>query len=150
MFEKEILTSNLIQMDSSMICPKCNYDQSDGQESCLCCGVIFSRLHTIPPADIRRVPLMAGHNDVFSRGCLKNIQAEIPREESLFVWAGRLLVWLGLVVWGVKFMFTPVSGEGFNQSYMHLINLPFMKPGMSFFQYSGVLYRYWVGRLASC
>lgn len=40
-----------------------------------------------------------------------------------------MLVWLGLVVWGLKFMFTPVSGEAFSESFMHLVNLPFHEAG---------------------
>jgi len=48
-----------------------------------------------------------------------------------------MLVWLGLVLWGVKFMFTPVSGEAFSESYMHLVNLPFHEAGHIFFSVFG-------------
>ncbi len=42
---------------------------------------------------------------------------------------GRFLVWVGLVIWGIKFLFTPISGEAFSQSFMHLVNLPFHEAG---------------------
>lgn len=112
-----------------MICPKCNFDQPDGQELCLRCGVIFAKLHAPLPHYAGAPDVFSGHVEERPGERLKRALTDIPCEETPFVWAGRLLVWLGLVVWGVKFMFTPVSGEAFSQSYMHLVNLPFHEAG---------------------
>ncbi len=62
-------------------------------------------------------------------GPLKGVFLNIPCEESAFARSGRMLVWLVLAVWGVKFMLTPIRGEGFSESFMHLINLPFHEAG---------------------
>jgi voltage-gated potassium channel Kch len=40
-----------------------------------------------------------------------------------------VIAWVVLLIWGGKFIFTPVSGEAFSQSYMHLVNLPFHEAG---------------------
>lgn len=120
-----------------MVCPKCNFDQPDGHEMCLSCGVIFAKLRARLPQNSDEPAAYVMHEEVRSDGQREKALIDIPNEENTFVWAGRLVLWLGLVVWGVKFMFTPVSGEGFNQSYMHLINLPFHEAGHVFFSLFG-------------
>lgn len=120
-----------------MVCPKCNFDQPDGREMCLRCGVIFAKLRERIPQNADQPAAYAMHEEVQSNGQIKETLIDIPYEENTFVLAGRSVLWLGLVVWGVKFMFTPVSGEGFNQSYMHLINLPFHEAGHIIFSIFG-------------
>lgn len=108
-----------------MFCPKCTFEQPDGQEQCLRCGVIFAKVH---PTSLQRVDEPAivvaceGERSVHQ-------QENALNEDSRLVLGGSLLVWLGLVVWGVKFIVTPISGEAFSQSYMHLVNLPFHEAG---------------------
>jgi hypothetical protein len=52
-------------------------------------------------------------------------------EESVnpFYFAGRLLVFLLLVVWGLKFIVTPLETNYTGESLLHLINLPFHEAG---------------------
>ena len=112
-----------------MICPKCDFEQTDGQERCLRCGVIFARIHpALPRSD-------EGSVTVFAREDVQSVdqQKDSSNEDSRLVLVGRFFVWLGLVAWGVKFIFTPISGEAFSQSYMHLVNLPFHEAGHVFF-----------------
>jgi hypothetical protein len=122
-----------------MICPKCNFDQPDGHDMCLNCGVIFAKLRPCLSQKTDEPAAYARHEEVWSDRQREKSLIDIPNEENTFVWAGRIILWLGLVVWGVKFMFTPVSGEGFNQSYMHLINLPFHEAGHVLFSIFGRL-----------
>lgn len=113
-----------------MKCPKCGYDQADNRESCPGCGVIFARMHErqpLPPNET--VVEKPEQGRARPSDPLKSAFLNIPREESALVRSGRMLVWLVLVVWGVKFMFTPIRGEGFSESFMHLINLPFHEAG---------------------
>ena len=110
-----------------MKCPKCGYEQSDEQELCLRCGVIFAKLHDAPEQQAEAI--LVRHEEARPGELLKKALTDIPREESSVVRSGRMLLWLGLVVWGLKFMFTPVSGEAFSESYMHLVNLPFHEAG---------------------
>lgn len=108
-----------------MICPKCNFEQPDGQEQCLRCMVIFAKLHPVPSNDTGPSAVFSFYEDE------QPVQAEkdTPVEVSRFTLAGYFVVWLGLAVWGVKFILTPISGESFSQSYMHLVNLPFHEAG---------------------
>ncbi len=120
-----------------MVCQKCNFEQPDRQELCLRCGVIFAKLHApaLHPAD--EFGSTAMFHEVETGNRLTGLLTDIPIELNSFVWSGRLLLWLGLAVWGVKFMFTPVTGEAFSESYMHLVNLPFHEAGHVLFSVFG-------------
>src|SRR5438445_11845567 len=54
-----------------------------------------------------------------------------PAEErvNLFFFAGRVLVYVLLVFWGVKFIVTPMEMNYVGAHFMHLINLPFHEAG---------------------
>lgn len=100
-----------------MICPKCSLDQPDGTEVCLRCGVIFAKVR-------RERPFSEEPTSVS-----EDAQAVAPAHDDGLQFAGRVLVWAALLVWGGKFMFTPITGEAFSRSYMHLVNLPFHEAG---------------------
>lgn len=112
-----------------MICPKCAFEQSDNALECLRCGVIFAKLR--PPAfDHASDPAEASANgELPGNDRPVGVDFELPSTESPLQLAGRLLVWVVLLVWGGKFIVTPVSGEAFSESYMHLVNLPFHEAG---------------------
>ena len=46
-----------------------------------------------------------------------------------FYFAGRVLVYVGLVFWGVKFIAAPMETNYVGESFMHNINLPFHEAG---------------------
>ncbi|KAA0888266.1 zinc ribbon domain-containing protein [Oryzomonas rubra] len=116
-----------------MICPKCTHEQPDGSDHCLRCGVIFAKVHSAP--QLVTVEVAATPTATLSgvTGPFKERLFAVEAEENRLLLAGRFCLWLGLAVWGVRFMTTPVTGEHFNQSFMHLINLPFHEAGHLFF-----------------
>jgi hypothetical protein len=110
-----------------MICPKCTFEQPDSSTQCLRCGVIFARLHPTQSEPA---------NEYTDTGVLTREEArmagtapDVPERENSLQLAGRAFVWVVLLIWGGKFIFTPVSGEAFSDSYMHLVNLPFHEAG---------------------
>lgn len=112
-----------------MICPKCTFEQPDDSTQCLRCGVIFAKLH---PAQSRLETVHAdftAEEQLIGNGRLAGIITDVPGEENPLHLAGRALVWVLLLIWGIKFIFTPVSGEAFFASSMHLVNLPFHEAG---------------------
>ncbi|KAB0663882.1 zinc ribbon domain-containing protein [Oryzomonas japonica] len=116
-----------------MICPKCTHEQPDGSDHCLRCGVIFAKVHSAP--QLVTVEVAATPTATLSgvTGPFKERLFAVEAEENRLLLAGRFCLWLGLAVWGVRFMTAPISGEFFNQSFMHLINLPFHEAGHLFF-----------------
>lgn len=107
-----------------MKCPKCGFEQFDDQEQCHRCGVFFAKIHQ--PAE----PVAVAVPETTRPGeRLREALTNIPPERNPLVRSGRMLVWLGLAIWGAKFIFTPISGEAFSRSFMHLVNLPFHEAG---------------------
>ncbi|MBT1070248.1 hypothetical protein [Pelotalea chapellei] len=116
-----------------MICPKCERDQPEGLEECLHCGVIFAKIRHVPrmtPAESAVTPVVIAPGRA---ALLKDRLFAVSVEENRLLLAGRFCLWLALAAWGFRFMTAPISGEFFNQSFMHLINLPFHEAGHLFF-----------------
>jgi len=116
-----------------MICPKCTHEQPDGLDQCQHCGVIFAKVRPDLQgfaAERKTTPPLAATG---LAGLLGERLFAVPVEENWLLLAGRFCLWLVLAVWGFRFMTAPVSGEYFNQSFMHLINLPFHEAGHIFF-----------------
>lgn len=113
----------------NMICPKCTFKQPDSSEQCLRCGVIFAKLHSVQPESACEPPDISARCKNAEMDCLKTDIKDRSPKESPIVLVGHFFVWVVLLVWGIKFMFTPMQGEAFSESYMHLLNLPFHEAG---------------------
>ena len=118
-----------------MICPNCEFAQADGTKECLRCGIIIARYKPFPTEDLpfepptsrstgarkqRRSKLLEGIRGIFF--------AVEPSVNPFFL-AGRVLVFVGLAVWGWKFLTTPMETNYVGASFMHIINLPFHEAG---------------------
>ncbi|MDD2582410.1 MAG: hypothetical protein PHR66_10505 [Desulfuromonadaceae bacterium] len=112
-----------------MICPKCSFEQSYGSEQCLRCGVIFAKLHSAPSEYAREQAIISGNGEIIENDSLTRSFTDLSQKESPILLLERLFVWVVLLVWGGKFMLTPISGETFSESYMHLVNIPFHEAG---------------------
>ena len=60
---------------------------------------------------------------------LKELLLYVKPEVHAFAFAGRFLIFSMLIVWGLKFIFTPLESNYAGESFMHLINLPFHEAG---------------------
>lgn len=112
-----------------MICPKCTFEQPDDSTQCLRCGVIFAKLHPAQSCLETDHADFPSEEQFIGNGRLTGTITDVTSEENPIHLAGRAIVWVLLLVWGVKFIFTPVSGEAFFASFMHLVNLPFHEAG---------------------
>jgi len=112
-----------------MICPKCSFEQSDGATQCLHCGVIFAKLHPLQPEKANEHADAPTHRDVFGDNQMAESIMDAPNRGNPLQLAGRAFVWVVLLIWGGKFIVTPISGEAFSESFMHLVNLPFHEAG---------------------
>ena len=122
-----------------MICPKCNFQQPDGNSECLNCGVIFAKIHSPLDnlTDSHQIPEM---ETVISQAEVSGIPLWLkerllaidPQETRLFV-AGRAIVYLVLLIWGSRIMASSIQSNYVGESFMHLINLPFHEAGHVFF-----------------
>jgi len=119
-----------------MHCPKCQFEQPDGGTECIRCGVIFARVKPVEPADqppiaaepVEAAPVVSSAEPTaldYAKAWLFTVEESV----NPFYFAGRALVWLGLAVWGWRFIRTPVKSDYWQESFLHNINLPFHEAG---------------------
>lgn len=118
-----------------MICPKCGHEQPGGTNECRLCGVIFAKIHAA-----EEVPVSAGDDpapeichpgeqDSSGSVRLKDLLLAINPEEKPLVVAGRAIVFLILLVWGIRLMTSSIASNYVGESFLHLVNLPFHEAG---------------------
>ncbi len=118
-----------------MRCPECGFKQPDGNSECPKCGIVFDRYRA--PDD---APQREGHAPPL-RKMPVNKEAKLhgsylkelffcvkPGINSLF-FGGRVIVFLVILIWGWRFIRTPLESNYIAQSFMHLVNLPFHEAG---------------------
>ncbi|MEK6803386.1 MAG: zinc ribbon domain-containing protein [Nitrospirota bacterium] len=111
-----------------MQCQKCGWEQGDEQVECARCGVIFAKLvKASRPGSIAR-PRPLVQDSAWFRLAGDWL---LTTEESVnpFHFAGRVLVFFVLVLWGWRFMTTPLDTNYTGESFLHLVNLPFHEAG---------------------
>ena len=109
-----------------MRCPTCAWEQEDGKAECARCGIIFAKVRRSPrPALVAPPPVQE------SAGARFVEEWVLATEESVnpFYFAGRILVFLLLAVWGWRLIITPLETNYTGESFLHLINLPFHEAG---------------------
>lgn len=120
-----------------MRCPKCNHEQKVENTECEKCGIIFAKYYAAfdpqsegekgilsqsPPADAKQS---------FS---IRNIFFYTKEETHRLYFYGRLVLLIILIIWGFKFMTSPIEKNFAGKSFMHLVNLPFHEAGHIFFR----------------
>jgi len=64
---------------------------------------------------------------------LKDLAFAVEEKTNPFYFGGRVIVFLGIFIWGLVFIFKPIASNYAGESFLHLINLPFHEAGHIFF-----------------
>jgi hypothetical protein len=115
-----------------LICPKCGTEQGEEKRECIRCGVIFSKLTQedfVPDHAEIDIQSSVAAAEAESTGTIKTLLFGSDQEENPFVWAGRILVYLIIFVWGWIFMGKNMAGDYFAQTFLHGVNLAFHEAG---------------------
>jgi hypothetical protein len=118
-----------------MKCPNCDFVQSDRKAKCLQCGTIFKKYQT--PA-LRKRASTADHGSPAEEGTFfQDVVFLVGPKVNPFYFGGRVIIGLVLLIWGWKFILTPMGANYAGNSFFHLVNLPFHEAGHLFFQLFG-------------
>jgi len=122
-----------------MICPKCQFEQTDGNKECKKCGVIFEKYRD--PGGEAPKPKAAPSEEIAEtveeEPLFKSLFFNVELAINPFYFGGRVLIFLILLVWGWRFASCPVAGNCINESFLHLVNLPFHEAGHVIFRIFG-------------
>jgi len=119
-----------------MKCPKCGFERTDQQVECFKCGIIFDKylkLKKNGPA-LTSIATQPPAKSVEILDFIKNLIFYVKPEAHPLIFGGRLLVFIVLLIWGLKFILTPLESNYAMDSFWHLINLPFHEAGHIFFR----------------
>jgi hypothetical protein len=124
-----------------MKCPKCSFEQAGRQTECLACGIIFDKYrqrqknmpHTEPTEVVHPEP--APNPADF----IKELLFYVQPETNPLIFGGRILFFLVIFIWGLRFIFTPMESNYVFDSFWHLVNLPFHEVGHIVFRPFGRL-----------
>jgi len=124
-----------------MQCPKCSFEQPDQQAECPRCGVIFEKYrqrHESMPQEEPSAAIQA--EAALSPGkFIKELLFFVEPETNPFIFGGRVLFFLIIFIWGLRFIFTPMESNYVFDSFWHLVNLPFHEVGHIVFRPFGRL-----------
>jgi hypothetical protein len=118
-----------------MKCPKCDFVQSDKKTRCMKCGFIFETLQK--PALQKRASIAANESVVDEGNFFQDVVFLVEPKVNPFYFGGRVIIGLVLLIWGLKFILSPMGTNYAGNSFFHLVNLPFHEAGHLFFRLFG-------------
>jgi len=115
-----------------MICPKCQYEQSDNPLECPKCGIIFEKYYKYKNRlEAKNISSFVKDDTSKYNIFIKTI-FNIPEKANVFQFWGRLLTLFIVFIWGWKFILSSLEDDAVLGSFMHLVNLPFHEAGHVF------------------
>jgi hypothetical protein len=119
-----------------MKCPKCGFEQTDQGVECLKCGIVYDKYLKLPknkPALTSAATQPAANPEQLT-GFIKNLFFYVKPESNPLIFGGRVLAFITIFIWGLKFILTPLEANYVMDSFWHLVNLPFHEAGHIFFR----------------
>ena len=114
----------------------CGFEQPDGNLECLKCGIIFSkcisqREHAARDGfEVTEPPARRNESDKLALSdWLRDLLFHIEPEVNIFYFGGRTALYVVLIIYCLKFIFTSMENSYAVMPFMHLINLPFHEAG---------------------
>ena len=98
-----------------MYCPKCAHEQDNSNLECDSCGIIFAKYYlaleekaSAAESGPGQAPLDTGTS---FKESIRELLFFIPDEINRNAFAGRAVLFVIILLWGIKFMAAPIDGE---------------------------------------
>ena len=119
-----------------MKCPKCSFEQTNQNTEYISCGIIFEKyLKYQAVRASSKTAAQENDKEHYSMGAwIINALFYVKPDTNPVIFGSRILFFLVMVIWGLKFIFTPMGTNYTGQSIWHLINLPFHEAGHVIFR----------------
>jgi hypothetical protein len=137
-----------------MVCPKCGFKQTEGNNECNRCGIIFSKYHatkeaaagpSVRTAGSVRLERERSSPDLWSS--LAYLVFRVDEDVNVFCFGGRVTVYVFLLFYFLRYLFTSLELAYNVMPFMHLINLPFHEAGHIIFSPFGRFIMFFGGTL---
>ena len=118
-----------------MKCPKCSVEQTDQSTECISCGLIFEKYRKVQESKPNSNDPKIEYEEVEPVGeVIKQLLFYVKPDTNPLLLGGRILFFIIIFIWGLKFIFTPMETNYTMQSFWHLVNLPFHEAGHVIFR----------------
>ncbi|MFZ5572296.1 MAG: zinc ribbon domain-containing protein [Thermodesulfobacteriota bacterium] len=119
-----------------MRCPKCDFEQPEGSPECARCGVIFrkARPGNLPPVSSSGHHAAAGEEEPGAGHVIRELLFGSHQEVNPFYFAGRVLVFIGLVILGIQYILAGWQSNYPAGTFLHGVNLAFHEAGHLLFR----------------
>lgn len=118
-----------------MQCPKCGFTNVSGAEDCLRCGVIFAKYR--PPVPHKPASAVNSGSAGGFKGIINGLLLHVESSINPIYFYGRALVYIGLIVWGISLIATPMERFYDSGWFIHNVNLAFHEAGHTIFRVFG-------------
>ncbi|MBF0225202.1 MAG: hypothetical protein HQK76_07075 [Desulfobacterales bacterium] len=107
-----------------MICPKCNFKQSDDNVECLQCGIIFSKYCNFDEIGFKTSVFFPEQVNMEEKKIkyLDKLLFDVETETSIVFLLGRIFLFCVIFFWGLKFIISPMASNFAANSFLHIIN----------------------------
>lgn len=125
-----------------MNCPKCKHAQNTENIECEKCGVIFAKYYSSINSATKAAECsieQSSPEEIEPRFSFCDVFFYTNPENDIFSFSGRLVVFVITIIWGFKFIASPIESNYAGNSFLHLVNLPFHETGHIVFQPFGSL-----------
>ena len=124
-----------------MQCPKCQTEQSEANQICTACGLVFEKYYKYhPPESGSAAQYSAASRIQMQQVTAFSWQALLfppPSARSAGWWPAQAVLLLGMAIYGGRLIIAGVDSNAAGESFLHLINLPFHEGGHVIFGFLG-------------
>ena len=119
-----------------MKCPKCDFEQINQTEECPKCGIIFDKYLKLIKNRSRVVSLKSqtAVNKIDKKAFIKDLFFYVKPEANPLILGARTLFFIIILIWGFKFISSPMDSGYVMDFFWHLVNLPFHEAGHLIFR----------------